>query len=641
MSDAADTKEVDALISAYLDNDLDDAGHQTLDAWLTADRANQQRFLTAVMDHRALAQQMQADQHPTVRRLRVRPESRRLWTSRILAAAAVLMLALGGVLWVKADPPGPRLIVFDASGESTGPRVVRGDHIGVKPDRGGGLLYDDGTRLQLLGGSEVIVEGSSSGKQVMLVTGQLTATVAHQPSGKPFIITTSTATTTVVGTTLTVVTDGSETEVAVAQGKVAVERTSDKIKIEVAAGERSTVAADVPLRARADSVPAGQLYRVGPGQPFATIADLPKLAPGDVVELQPGVHRGAWRLPAGGTAMRPITVRGAPGEPPLIDSEGLTLTGAGAVPRASLQLLGGYWRVEHLAFTNARNGLNAAAIRLAEVQSAVILDCRITRSDQGVDAVADEVTITNCDVGFCGTTSNDGYGHDVNLLATRALVRGCHLHDQLHGQALRSTCAHLDVEANRIVNAEDGEISIATGDRPTEVTLAGNLVVSKRERKGNTMRFILTEGEGGGTLRLVHNTFVADSQWVTFIAPGKLAVNAYANIFSGSDRIALPGNVVGGSNWLPATATAPPGFAGTDTGSDPGFVAPATGDYRLRPDSPCVGKTSPSIIERWPDPMRGQNQAKWRLTLEPSPTAQAGVRPRAHPWDIGAFVAAP
>lgn len=627
MSDAADTKEMEGLISAHLDNELDDAGHQTLEAWLAADRANQLRFLSAVMDHRALAQQLQAEQHPTVRRLRVRPERRRLWTSRVLAAAAVLMLAIGGGLWLKADPPGPRLIIVDAGSESAGPRVARGDRIAVKPEHTGGLLYDDGTRLRLQGGSNVIVEGSSSGKRVTLVTGQLTATVAHQPKGKPFTIATSSAATTVLGTTLTVATDGIETEVAVAQGTVAVERSSDKATVAVTAGERSTVAADVPLRARADSAPAGQLHRVGQGQPFATLADLPKLAPGDVVELQPGIHRGAWRLPAGGTALRPITIRGAAGEPPQIDSESLTLTGAGAVPRASLQLHGGYWRVEHLAFTNARNGLNAAAIRLAEARNAVIHDCRITRCDQGVDAVADEVTVSDCDIGFCGTTSNDGYGHDVNLFVTRALVRGCHLHDQLHGQALRGACRSLILEANRIVNAEDGEISLATGDQPTAVTLIGNLVVSKRERKGNSMRFILTEGDGAGTLRLIHNTFAADSQWVTFIAAGKLAVTADANIFSGSDRIALPGNVVGRGNWLPDSATAPPGFTATLTGSAPGFAAAAVGDYRLLPGSPCVGKAA------------GHAPTDVKPTLEPASAAQPGTQPRAHSDDLGAFAA--
>lgn len=614
--------EIDALISAHLDGALDDAGHQALEAWLAADRVNQRRFLAAVMDHRALAQQLQADQHPTVRRLRLRPQRRRL-TARLLAAAALVMFALGGLLWFNAEPPGPRLIVPGSS--AAGPRVPAGERIAVKAGHTGGLLYDDGTRVGLDGGSELVVGSATRGKHVTLLTGRLSAAVTPQPAGRPFTIATPGATTTVLGTALTVATDGAETEVAVSRGRVAVERAADRARTEVAAGQRSTVAADLPLRARADGEPAGRLLRVGPGQPAATIADLPPLAPGDVVELQPGTHRGAWSLPAGGTALRPVTIRGAAGEPPLIDAEGLKLTGIGAVPRAALQLHGGHWRVERLAFANARNGLNAAAIRLVDARGAAIGACRIARCDQGVDAVAGEVTVEDCDVGFCGTASNEGYGHDLNLSADRALVRGCHLHDQLHGQALRADCARIDVEANRIVNAEDGEISIATGATPVAVTLAGNLVVSKRTRMGNSMRFILVEGEGAGSLTLAHNTFVADSQWVTFIAPGRLAVRADANIFSGSGRIASPGNVVGSRNWLPTGADAPAGFTDGLTGGAPGFRDAAAGDYRLRDDSDCR-KASRGKAGDLPAPM-----------LQPAPTAQAGSVPRADGDDLGAF----
>ena len=39
MNDAAHSKETEALISAHLDNELDDAGHQALETWLSADRA--------------------------------------------------------------------------------------------------------------------------------------------------------------------------------------------------------------------------------------------------------------------------------------------------------------------------------------------------------------------------------------------------------------------------------------------------------------------------------------------------------------------------------------------------------------------------------------------------------------------------
>lgn len=629
MSDDTDFKKIEALISAHLDNELDDAGHHALETWIAADRANQRRFLSAVMDHRALAQQMQAEQHPTVRRLRVRPERRRLWTSRALAAAALLMFAMGGLLWLSSDAPGPRVVM---AGVVTAKRLLPGERL-VLTSEPGGLLYDDGTRLDFSPGSEVTSENPAPGRRVLLTTGSLTATVAHQPPGKPFVIATPASITTVLGTTLTVVTDGAETEVAVSEGKVAVQRASDHATIDIAAGQRGTVSATLPLKARTEAEPIGRLLRVGQGQAIASLAELPLLAPGDVVELQPGTHRGAWRLTGASTALAPITIRGASGEPPLLDGEGLKLTGEGAVPRAVLQLQGGHWRVAHLSIANGRSGTNAAGIRLADVKSAEIRACRITRCDQGVDAVADAVSIVDCDVGFCGTASSEGYGHDLNLLAKRALVRGCHLHDQLHGQALRADCVRIDVEANRIVNAEDGEISIATRATPTAVTLAGNLVVSKRTRMGNSMRFILVEGDGGGSLTLAHNTFVADSQWVTFIAAGKLAVNAQGNIFSGSDRIAIPGNIVGRRNWVPKSASAPPGFIEGIAGEAPGFRDPASGDYRLRDDSPCVRP-----LDHVPTQHIG-NLAPTRW--EPSPSALAGSRQRANGLDLGAFVADP
>ncbi len=624
MSDIVEAKEVEALISGYLDNELDDAGHQTLDTWLAADRANQRRFLTAVMDHRALAQQLQAEQHPTVRRLRVRPERRRLWTSRALAAAALLMLALGGVLWMNAEPPGPRVVV---AGVVTAKRLQQGERLVLNREPGG-LLYDDGTRLDLHPLSEITCEDSPLGRRVLLSIGTLTAVVTHQPSDRPFVIATPVSTTTVLGTTLTVDTNGAEAEVAVSEGKVAVERTSDHAKVDIAAGQRGTVSAAVPLKVRTESEPIGRLLRVGAGQPAATLSDLPALQAGDVVELQPGSHRGAWRLDGTGTRLAPITIRGASGEPPVLDGEGLVLTGVGAVPRAVLQLQGGHWRVSHLSIINGHSGTNAAGIRLADVKTAEIRDCRIARCDQGVDVVADTVNITDCDIGFCGTPSNEGFGHDVNLLAEFATVLGCHLHDQLHGQSVRSACQHLVLKANRIVNAEDGEISIATGDHPIDVQLHANLVVSKRERKGNSMRFILTEGEGTGTLTLVHNTFVAESQWVTFIAPGNLAVQAEANIFSGSSRIALPGNFSGRRNWLPTGATAPMGFNLGFTGADPGFRSAQAGDYRLRPDSPCRGKAHDGTAE------------SWVLGWEPAAEARPGSRFHSTPSpsnNLGAF----
>jgi ferric-dicitrate binding protein FerR (iron transport regulator) len=626
-------RDPDGLISAHLDGALDDAGHQALEAWLLADRAHQRRFLLAVMDHRAMAGALAARPPLTIRTARRVRRRRGLraasWSGAALAAA--LLVGVAVLLWPAAAVPGPRLLVAGVAG--TAQRLGAAAEVAVDPGRGAALLYDDGTRVELEAGSALTV----SGTRVTLRHGRLAADVAHQPAGRPFVIATPNATVTVLGTALDVATDGTESVVAVTRGRVAVERGGDAARVEVGAGERSVVAKGEPLLARSTAALDGRLLRVGAGQAYATLADLPALAPGDVVELQPGTHRGAWRLPAAGTVLRPVTIRGAPGRLPLISAEGLALSGAGPVPRAAVQLEGGHWRIQHLAIEGARNGENAAGIRLVEVGGAALSDCRIARCDQGVDAIADQVTIEDCDIGDCGAPGAASHCRALSLIAGQAVVRGCLLHDQRSGQTVRATCQRLELEANRISGAADGEVTITTGPRPTVAVLSGNLIVSSATRPENSVRFIQVEGGGDGVLHLVGNTCVASDPRIVFIIPGRLAVAADGNIFTGSDRIAEAGRVVGLGNWLPAGAAAPPDFRGSRSGTTPGFRAAAQGDYGLAPDSPCRNAVqgmwtgdadSPHLPRTVPDRLP---------TRMPAARAQPGSRARTGLDDQGAF----
>ena len=626
-------RDPDGLISAHLDGALDDAGHQALEAWLLADRAHQRRFLLAVMDHRAMAGALAARPPLTIRTARHARRRRRglraaSWSGAALAAA--LLVGVAVLLWPAAAVPGPRLLVAGVDGAAQ--RLGAAAEVAVDPGRGAALLYDDGTRVELEAGSALTV----SGTRVTLRHGRLAAEVAHQPAGRPFVIATPNATVTVLGTALDVATDGTESVVAVTRGRVAVER-GDAARVEVGAGERSVVAAGEPLLARPAAALDGRLLRVGSGQAYATLADLPALAPGDVVELQPGTHRGAWRLPAAGTALRPVTIRGAPGQPPVISAEGLALSGAGPVPRAALQLEGGHWRIQHLAIEGARNGENAAGIRLVEVGGATLGDCRIARCDQGVDALADRVTVEACDIGDCGAPGAAGHCRALSLLAGQAVVRGCLLHDQRSGQTLRATCQRLELEANRITGAADGEITITAGPRPTVAVLSGNLIVSSAARPENSVRFIQVEGTGDGVLHLVGNTCVASDPRIVFIIPGRLAVAADGNIFTGSDRIAEPGAVAGTRNWLPTGATVPPGFRESRSGSAPGFRAAAQGDYGLTSDSPCRNAVG-DLWSRSLDAARAPGAVDGRVPMwMPATSAQPGSRARTALTDLGAF----
>ncbi|MBA3938001.1 MAG: hypothetical protein H0X38_11100, partial [Planctomycetes bacterium] len=274
---------------------------------------------------------------------------------------------------------------------------------------------------------------------------------------------------------------------------------------------------------------------------------------------------------------------------------------------------------------------------LVEVRGATLSDCRIARCDQGIDAVAERIHIEDCDIGGCGAAGADGHCRALSLFAGQALVRGCLLHDQLFGQSLRSTCGRLELVANRITAAADGEISIATGAQPTIAILSGNLIVSSAARPDNSVRFIQVEGEGDGVLQLIGNTCVAADARNVFLIPGRLAVAADGNIFTGSERIAEAGRVEGYRNWLPPGAAVPPGFRDSRSGAAPGFRDAAQGDYSLAPDSPCRN----AVRDLWSQDVDAPHASGTVGGLVPkrmpAASSRAGSRARTARTDMGAF----
>jgi hypothetical protein len=408
----------------------------------------------------------------------------------------------------------------------------------------------------------------------------------------------------VLGTSLAVCRSDGETLVEVRHGAVAVMRGAGGMDgVRVASGQRVLATPSLPLTLAAIGSPCGSTYPVGDGQAYADLAALPALKPGDVVEIHAGTHRGARSLRASGTALRPIVIRGVGAEPPLIDGDGVDVGGVGETPRALFQIQGDHYLIEHLAFANARNGENGAAIRCLGARHVVIRGCRIARCDDGIMAGddVDDLRIEDCDIGWTGTAQRDGYCHGIYIGGDRAVVRGCSIHDAQYGQAFKSSCRTLELIANRIVGADDGEISFIDGPgteaATSSLTLSGNLVASKADRRGNTRRFIEvgTENGGirGGTLTLRGNTFVAADPRVIFVDTVHSAMRVVADetIFVGSDHIATlgAGGISGRRDWLPTTAEVPAGLVDLLRGDQPGFVDAAHGDFHLAPTSPCLG----------------------------------------------------
>ena len=202
----------------------------------------------------------------------------------------------------------------------------------------------------------------------------------------------------------------------------------------------AVLAALLPSRA---SQVAAATYEVGPGKTYTTIAGVPSLQPGDIVEISPGTYYEVKRWTDAGTADQPITIRGVGATRPVVDATGRTVDGALPNPRAVFQVEASNVVIENLEFTNARNGNNGAGIRVTTcgvtTVNTVIRNCRITYCDMGVMCNGnDDLLIEYCEIAFNGTDLYSGYSHNLYLGGGRTTLRFCHVHDSLHGQNVKS-----------------------------------------------------------------------------------------------------------------------------------------------------------------------------------------------------------
>ncbi|HEX3132469.1 MAG TPA: right-handed parallel beta-helix repeat-containing protein, partial [Planctomycetota bacterium] len=346
-------------------------------------------------------------------------------------------------------------------------------------------------------------------------------------------------------------------------------------------------------------LPAAVL-EVGPGQAYTTIAALPTLVAGDTVNIHAGTYQEVKSWTVSGTAGSPITIRGVGATRPLINANGLDVSGSGSVPRAAFQIQGSYLTIEHLEFANARNGNNGAGIRITGgATNVTVRDCRIHDNDMGMMSdTCDAVLIENSEIDHNGTSSFSGYSHNFYMGGTGITIRGCYIHDASYGQNVKSRAHFVTLLYNRIADSQDGEVGLVDENDTTtansNAVLIGNTIISKNRGSGwNSARFILFGAESGhdhnGTLYAINNTCIAGTSSITFFITSRPESGLVArnNVFVGSNTlVSASGAVVGSGNWAQTGATIPAAFTGTVTGAAPGFVS--SSDFHLAAGSACI-----------------------------------------------------
>ncbi len=292
-----------ALVEGYLAGSLDAAALAALEAALLA-TPRARRLFTLAVGHEVLVRQYAFEQLDAAAAVPAAPAAptapttarpRAWWRQRAarMAAAALLLLAVGllalllvpaRALGQPAETPLAHLVVVlsnaqgangglvhrDAarSGQRSpvtseqvgstsamphqlhpGMALLSGDSLVVPPGASAELRFDrEDTTISVSGGSQgakLLLDEGTDGIQLLLASGRLDATVAHQAAGRHLAIGTHEAAVTVIGTRLMVSSDEARTVIAVHEGRVAVR--AGGASAEIAAGERAEVGPGTPL----------------------------------------------------------------------------------------------------------------------------------------------------------------------------------------------------------------------------------------------------------------------------------------------------------------------------------------------------------------------------------------------------------
>ena len=242
------------LVDDHLADRLDEHGRAHLER-LLAEHPEARTLFWVAVNHEVMLRSALANSAIVALPATV-PVASHWWRGGAWAAAALVLIAIGGALWdwrSSAASPVAVIASLTASGEPgrahiggklydlyEGRPLYRGDHLVLSAGTSVDLRWkDESTVMTLSDGAAATIAPPGGREQFHLVQGSLFAEVAHQQPGRDFIIATYQAKITVIGTRFAVRSTADRTEVDVEQGRVRVATPAGDKLVEIGAGERA------------------------------------------------------------------------------------------------------------------------------------------------------------------------------------------------------------------------------------------------------------------------------------------------------------------------------------------------------------------------------------------------------------------
>jgi len=398
-------------------------------------------------------------------------------------------------------------------------------------------------------------------------------------------------------------------------------------------------------------------YQVGPGKAFSTLQEVaPKLAPGDVVEVDGGVtYPGDITFKKSGTAAAKITLvgkRDASGKRPV-------LTGG----TNTVHFHADHYVMEGFEITG---GASRCVFHQGDditLQDSAIHDCP-KHGLLGADDESGSLTLEFVEVYACGSGDTR---HPIYMATDEATHPGsvfrmehCYVHDGNGGNNVKSRAQRNEIRYNWVEGALYHEIELIGPDSSNEglfredSDVVGN--VFRKTSKGYMARFGGDgTGQTNGRYRFVGNTVILapDSGAVFRLYDGIESVEMHDNVFyrAGGEGVqivresdatwSIGHSVIAGShNWVAeGSTTVPASWTKTITGVDPGFIDAASRNFGLTAGSPLrgqgvVGPSGPPGFA-FPSPLAAPQFQPPPHRIEAFGTASPRVATGA--IDIGAF----